>query len=126
MRSGRQARGVEYSGRRFSSSLAMTQTTSSAPHSTASLRLMKLARPHLALLLLAVICALISTAAFLIVPYTIRLLTDSVFVHHNGSDLNRIALLLLAAIAASALFSFIRSYTLSYIGGRIVADLRLR
>lgn len=117
---------VGYSGRRFSSSRTVTQIETAPPPSAPSLRLIRLVRLHLGLLLLALVASLVSTAAFLVVPYAIRLLTDSVFVQHRSAELNRIALLLLGAMAVSALFSFARGYTLAYIGGRIVADVRLR
>lgn len=91
-----------------------------------ALRLVGLARPHVPRLVAAAVCMLLATAAFLAVPAAIRLLTDSVFVHHDQSALNRLALELLGLVAASALFGFGRGYLLAQVSGRIVADLRQR
>jgi subfamily B ATP-binding cassette protein MsbA len=68
----------------------------------------------------------ISTIGFLAIPYTFRLVVDSVFVHHDASQLDRVILLLLLVVFATAGFGFARGYFLNYVGGRIVADLRLR
>lgn len=91
-----------------------------------ALRLLMLARPHAGRLVLAAVCLLISTGGFLAVPYVIRLLTDSVFVHHDMAGLDRLAMLLLVVVASTAVFGFWRGYLLAYVGGRIVADLRAR
>lgn len=87
-------------------------------------RLAGLARPHAGRLAVAAFCLLVSTGGFLAVPYIIRLLTDSVFVHHDVRALNRLALLLLCLVVTTAVFGFARGYLLAYVGGRIVATLR--
>jgi len=68
----------------------------------------------------------ISTVSFLAIPYAFRLVTDAVFVHHDASQLNRVVVLLLAVVFSTAVFGFGRGYLLNYVGGRVVADLRLR
>jgi ATP-binding cassette, subfamily B, bacterial MsbA len=68
----------------------------------------------------------VSTLGLLAIPYAFRLVTDSVFVHHDASQLNRVSLLLLAAVIMTAGFGYARGYLLNYVGGRIVAELRLR
>lgn len=68
----------------------------------------------------------ISTLGFLAIPYAFRLVTDSVFLHHRASQLNRVSLLLLGVVIATAVFGFGRGYLLHFVGGRIVADLRLQ
>ena len=109
----------------------MEEHSSSAPlwpqtDRATTLRLLRLARPHVGRLILAAICMLVSTLSFLAIPYSFRLVTDSVFLHHDASQLNRVTLFLLLVILFSAAFGFGRSYLLRYVGGRIVADLRLR
>ncbi|MDB5075056.1 MAG: transporter related, partial [Chloroflexi bacterium] len=89
-------------------------------------RLGGLVRPHFRRLALAALCQVISTLAYLALPFIIRLLSDSVFIHHDITSLNQIALLLFALVIVSAAFAFVRGYLLSYIGGRIVADLRMQ
>lgn len=89
------------------------------------LRLLRLARPFAPRLVAASICLLISTGTFLAIPYGIRLLTDSVVIHHDASELNRIAAALIIIVFIAAFFGFLRSYLLAYVGGRIIAELRI-
>jgi subfamily B ATP-binding cassette protein MsbA len=93
---------------------------------TASRRLLRLARPYAPQLAAAAACMVISTLGFLAIPYAFRLVADSVFVHHNLSQLNKVSLLLLGTVVVTASFGFGRGYLLNYVGGRIVADLRLQ
>lgn len=92
----------------------------------AATRLLRLARPHILRLSLAALCMLISTGGFLAIPYAIRLLTDTVFVRRDAASLNRVTLLLLIVVLVTAVFGYGRGYLLNYVGGRVVADLRLR
>src|SRR5947209_3310582 len=100
--------------------------TQSPDRRAASLRLLGLARPYAGRLVLATMCMMVSTIGFLAIPYAFRLVTDAVFLHHDASQLNRVILLLVAVVVATAGFGFGRGYLLNYVGGRIVADLRLR
>ncbi len=93
---------------------------------TATRRLLRLVRPYRKQLVVAALCMVISTLGFLAIPYAFRLVTDSVFLHHRASQLNRVSLLLLGVVIATAVFGYGRSYLLHFVGGRIVADLRLR
>jgi len=93
---------------------------------TATRRLLRLARPYRKHLAVAALCMVISTLGFLAIPYAFRLVTDSVFLHHRASQLNRVSLLLLGVVIATAVFGFGRGYLLHFVGGRIVADLRLQ
>ncbi|HEX6507832.1 MAG TPA: ABC transporter ATP-binding protein [Chloroflexota bacterium] len=92
----------------------------------AASRLLRLARPYSGRLALAAVCMAISTLSFLAIPYAFRLVTDSVFVHHDSAQLNRVVLLLLVTVLSTAVFGFFRGYLLNYVGLRVVADLRLR
>jgi ATP-binding cassette, subfamily B, bacterial MsbA len=113
------------------SARAKTSSTSSEDAPTPPLdratirRLLRLARPYSGRLVLAAICMVISTLGFLAIPYAFRLVTDSVFVHHDAAQLNRVVLLLLAIVVSTTIFGYGRGYLLSYAGGRIVADLRI-
>ncbi len=93
---------------------------------TATRRLLRLARPYRKHLAVAALCMVISTLGFLAIPYAFRLVTDSVFLHHRASQLNRVSLLLLGVVIATAVLGFGRGYLLHFVGGRIVADLRLQ
>lgn len=101
-------------------------STSPQPDRTAAFRLLALARPHLVRLVLAAVCMVVSTVSFLAIPYVFRLVTDAVFLNHDASKLNLVVLLLLVVVLSTAGFGFARGYLLNYVGGRIVADLRLR
>lgn len=104
----------------------MEQPATASVTGGAALRLLSLARPHAGRLALAAVCMLVSTVGFLAIPYAIRLLVDTVFLKHDTSQLNRMTLLLLAVVVVTAVFGFGRGYLLNYVGGRVVADLRLR
>ena len=61
----------------------------------------------------------------LALPYTIRLLVDSVFVSKNLAQLNLITLALLGLFVLQAFIAFGQNYLLTYIAQRVIADLRL-
>src|SRR5690242_285182 len=75
-----------------------------------ALRLLALARPHAGRLLQAGVCLLLSSAGFLAVPYVIRVMTDSVFVHHDVAALDRVTLLLCVVVLVTAGFGYGRGY----------------
>jgi subfamily B ATP-binding cassette protein MsbA len=88
------------------------------------LRLLAYAKPYRARLTIALISLIIASALGLAFPQVVRLLIDAAFVDRNSQELNRLALVLVGLFATQALFSFLRSYLLSYTGERIVADVR--
>lgn len=75
-------------------------------------------------MMLAAICLSVSTAAGLIFPWLIQHLLDGVFVHHDQNLLNQIALLLIVVFAVRGFFDFGQNYLISYVGERLVANLR--
>jgi subfamily B ATP-binding cassette protein MsbA len=101
------------------------EATASPIDRATTLRLLRLARPYSGRLAVAAVCMVVSTLSFLAIPYAFRLVTDSVFVHHDAAQLNHVVLLLLAIVASTTVFGYGRGYLLSYAGGRIVADLRV-
>ncbi|HEX8088980.1 MAG TPA: ABC transporter transmembrane domain-containing protein, partial [Blastocatellia bacterium] len=88
------------------------------------LRLLAYTKPYRARLTIALISLIIASALGLAFPQVVRLLIDAAFVDHNSQELNRLALVLVGLFTIQALFSFLRSYLLSYTGERIVADVR--
>jgi ATP-binding cassette, subfamily B, bacterial MsbA len=69
--------------------------------------------------------SLIAVTGFaLAVPQVLKLLIDAAFVEQDTAKLNRIMLFLIVAFAGQAVFAFFRSYLLSYVGERVVADLK--
>jgi subfamily B ATP-binding cassette protein MsbA len=59
-------------------------------------------------------------------PYTLQFLIDAVFQQNNPALLNQITLILIAIFAVQSVFYFIRSYLLTYVGERVMADLRIK
>src|ERR1700687_4284387 len=59
-------------------------------------------------------------------PYSLQFLIDAVFGQNDAALLNRITLVLLGIFALQSIVYFIRSYLLSFIGERVMADLRLK
>ena len=89
-------------------------------------RLLDIVRPYSGRLVLAAICLVVSGAITLAFPFGMKYLIDSAFVYGDTSLLNRMVALLVILLIAGAVFSFIKEYQLSYVGARIVADLRKR
>jgi ATP-binding cassette, subfamily B, bacterial MsbA len=89
-------------------------------------QLLGLVRPYWRRLSLAALCLLASGIIHLAFPYAMRILIDSVFVKHDLLLLNRMLLLLVGAMAVGAIFDFLRFYQTSYVGERLVTDLRER
>jgi ATP-binding cassette, subfamily B, bacterial MsbA len=89
-------------------------------------RLFTFVRPYRKRLILALFFISTGSLLGLAGPYTLQFLVDAVFVEGSVQLLNRIALILIAIFLTQSLFYFIRGYLLSYIGERVMADLRLR
>lgn len=88
------------------------------------LRLLHYVQPYRGRMILAVIALIVGTGLGLTMPLIIRSVVDIVFVERDLPLLNRVALFLLSIFAAQAIFSFINRYNMSYVGERVVADLR--
>jgi ATP-binding cassette, subfamily B, bacterial MsbA len=89
-------------------------------------RLFSLSLPYRRRLVLAAVFLFISGALHLGFPYAVRVLIDSVTVNRDMVLLNRMALLLIVMMLVGAIFDYLRFYQTSYIGERMVADLRQR
>src|SRR5262249_44511887 len=88
------------------------------------LRLLSYARPYSGRLAIALLSLFIASGLGLAFPQVVRLLINAAFVEHDSAKLNRLAVVLVGVFAIQAVFSFLRSYLLSYTGERIVADVR--
>jgi len=73
---------------------------------------------------LAIIALTIGTLLGLTMPLIVRSVVDVVFVERSLNLLNRFTLLLSLIFLAQAVFSFVNRYNMSYVGERVVADLR--
>ena len=87
-------------------------------------RLLAFVMPHRSRLFIALAAIVATSAAGLAGPYTLQFLIDAVLRQHDAALLNRITLILVGIFALQGVFYFIRGYQLSFIGERVMADLR--
>lgn len=88
-------------------------------------RLFGYLRPYLPQMGLAMICLFIASGLSLAFPLVIVQLLNSALETAGSFDLlNRLALALTLLFLLQAFFTFLQGYTLSYIGERIILDLR--
>ena len=89
-------------------------------------RLFAFVRPYRTRLYIALIVIMIGSLLGLAGPYSLQFLIDAVFKDNNAALLNQITLLLIGIFLLQSVFYFIRAYLLSFIGERVMADLRIR
>jgi subfamily B ATP-binding cassette protein MsbA len=89
-------------------------------------RLLAFVRPYRGRLGLVLVAIVVGSALGLAGPYALQFLIDAVFKQNDPVLLNRITLALVTIFAAQSVFYFVRAYLLSFIGERVMADLRLR
>ena len=89
-------------------------------------RLFAFVRPYQKRLILALFSVVLGSILGLAGPYTLQFLIDAVFSKADTALLNQITLILILIFASQSVFYFIRSFMLSYIGERVMADLRIR
>jgi subfamily B ATP-binding cassette protein MsbA len=89
-------------------------------------RLFKFVRPYQNRLIIALIAVVFGSLLGLAGPYSLQFLVDAVFSQANTTLLNNITLILILIFASQSVFYFIRSYMLSFIGERVMADLRIQ
>ncbi len=89
-------------------------------------RLFAFVRPHRYRLYIALVVIALGSLLGLAGPYTLQFLIDAVFKNNDPKLLNQITLLLVGIFALQSLFYFVRAYLLSFIGERVMADLRIK
>jgi subfamily B ATP-binding cassette protein MsbA len=87
-------------------------------------RLLGYLAPYRGRMILAILALVFATGSGLAFPAIIVQLLDSVTRTHDMGPLNLLAGLLIGIFLLQALFSFVQSYLLAYVGERIVLDLR--
>ncbi|HEX8724554.1 MAG TPA: ABC transporter transmembrane domain-containing protein [Gemmatimonadaceae bacterium] len=92
----------------------------------ALVRLVPWLRPHRGALIAATVCLVGSVAVLLAFPAVVNSLLDAAFQRHDGSLLNRVALVLVGLFALQGLLNFIQVYLLSATAERVIAKLRDR
>ena len=83
-----------------------------------------LLRPYKKRLLLALISILIANLLGLAFPWVIKIVIDEVLIAKNTLLLNVLAITLVLVFIIKLYFGFIREYLVSFIGERVVCDLR--
>ncbi|MFL5732957.1 MAG: ABC transporter ATP-binding protein [Chloroflexia bacterium] len=87
-------------------------------------RLLSLARPYWRQFTLAAVCVVISTALTLSLPLFIQGLVNATVVYKDPALMTGLLMLMVGVFFVQSLFNFGQSYLLSFIGERLVADLR--
>lgn len=88
-------------------------------------RLLAYVRPYRFRLYGALLAIVIGSVLGLAGPYALQFLIDAVFQQNNPQLLNQITLILMGIFALQSVFYFIRAYLLTFVGERVMADLRL-
>lgn len=90
-------------------------------------RLLTYLRPYRGKLVLALVCMVLVSLTTLAVPWILgRELIDRVILAKNLALLNLIAIALVLLIAIKGLFSYGQTYLMSFVGYRLITDLRNR
>ncbi len=90
------------------------------------LRLLSYVRPYRAKLTLSLVALVIGAALGLVLPRVFGGTVDAAFTTKDREQLNFTALLLIGLFALQAVAIWIRHYWMSWVGERVVADLRIR
>ncbi len=87
-------------------------------------RFLSYVSPYRWQMVVAGVCLVIVSGLRLVLPWAIQNLVDVVFTRGDTAFLNQLALFLLGLIVVQTFFNVGQTYLLSYIGERVVADLR--
>lgn len=87
-------------------------------------RLLQYIRPYLRRLGLAVICIILAASANLYLPWIIKDMIDEVLAEKNMAMLNVISIGIVVVFFFRGIFYYGQSYLVSYIGQRVVIDIR--
>ncbi|MDQ3366691.1 MAG: ABC transporter transmembrane domain-containing protein [Myxococcota bacterium] len=87
-------------------------------------RLLPLLRPHRWRFILAIACLFAASSITLVYPWAAREAVDVGMGSATTSDLDRIVWILIAVFIVNAVLVWLRHYSLSWLGERVVADLR--
>ncbi len=88
-------------------------------------RLLRYTRPYLGRLVIALFALFVAAAASLTYPNYFGEAIDAAVTAPSADNLDETTALLLLVVLVQAIFVFVRHYLMSWIGERVVADLRL-
>lgn len=80
--------------------------------------------PYRGRMAIAVVSLVLGAGLGLVFPWIMQNLVDTVLVQGDLQELNRITAILLATFLVRSVFYYFQSFSLSYVGERIVVDLR--
>ena len=87
-------------------------------------RLLKYIKPYLGRFGLAIICIVVASGANLYLPWIIKDMIDRVLAEKDMAMLNFISVSIVVVFAIRGVFYYGQSYLVSYIGQRVVVDVR--
>jgi subfamily B ATP-binding cassette protein MsbA len=88
-------------------------------------RLLGYLRPYRWWMLVALLALLVSTSVGLLLPLAVGQLVNSFTDATARFDINQVAVALVAVVVVQAAFSLVQTYSLSFVGERVVSDLRI-
>jgi ATP-binding cassette, subfamily B, bacterial MsbA len=115
---------MQFNLRRPKSNAPEKKVGAKLPSSSETRRLISYIKPYRGAMAVATITLLLGSAIGLIFPLIIQDLVNTVLSKGNLAELNRITLLLIAVFLIRSIFYYFQTYYLSYIGERIVVDIR--
>lgn len=89
-------------------------------------RLLACARPYMDRLVLALCCMLLASACNVVPPWLLKNVVDDVLIQKDLATLNALPFLLMGLFLGKGIFSYGHQYLMSWVGQRVVMDLRLR
>ena len=104
----------------------MSNETPRAPRIRGFGRLLALVRPHLGRLAIATAALLVGSAISLVYPQALRIAIDRGIVHGSAASLDRIVFGVAVLFIVQAGLTWVRAYSVAWLGHRVVADLRRR
>jgi len=87
-------------------------------------RLLAYIKPYLGRFLLAIVCIICASGANLYLPWIIKDMIDKVLAERDMAMLNFISVSIVVVFAIRGIFYYGQSYLVSYIGQRVVVDVR--
>lgn len=88
------------------------------------LRILSYIKPYISRLIIAGICTALAAGANLYVPWIVKDVIDKVFQNKDQNLLNLICLSIIVMFFARGIFFFGQNYLMSYVGERVVIDIR--
>lgn len=87
-------------------------------------RLLVYVKPYAGRMVFGLICMIIAAAAYLVVPWLIKNVVDEVLQAKDLGMLNLVAFAILAVFLIRGFATYGQTYTMSYIGQRVIIDIR--